>query len=174
MAPSPRWTRSLASTRSPCPLAQPFPKPLLNSDFVFAIKAGFGLPPGVKPADIPNILKLGTDRQKVGYSMFFNTFQLCTLDWGRHGTHAWNNYAQPAGKPYTFSYLVDMNFDACDPNDQFSHLPPTTQARLKDLNSNTMFSVQQLYLDLNNAGLQSMPVIGGVPQNSPVYGQAAG
>ena len=145
------------------------PQALLDSDFVFAIKAGFGLPSGVSPLDIPDILILGTDSQKVNYNMFFNTFQICTLDWGRKGTYAWNNYQQPSGSPYIFNYQVDMNFDASDPNDQFSGLPPAVQQELKNYNTNTMFSVQQLYLDLNNAGLQSMPKIEGVPSTSKVY-----
>ena len=145
------------------------PQALLDSDFVFAIKAGFGLPAGVSPLDIPDILILGTDSQKVNYNMFFNTFQICTLDWGRHGSFAWNNYQQPAGSPYIFNYQVDMNFDPADPNDPFSGLPPAVQQELKNYNTNTMFSVQQLYLDLNNAGLQSMPKIEGVPSTSKVY-----
>lgn len=145
------------------------PEDLLNSNFVFAIKAGFGLPKGVDPLSVPDILILGTDSQKVHYNMFFNTFQICTLDWGRHGTFAWNNYTQPNGSPYIFTYQVDMNFDPTDPNDQFSGLPANVKSQLLNYNTNTMFSVQQLYLDLNNAGLQSMPVISGIPSTSKVY-----
>ena len=145
------------------------PKALLDSDFVFAIKAGFGLPEGVAPLDVPDILILGTDSQKVHYNMFFNTFQICTLDWGRHGSYAWNNYEQPSGSPYIFTYQVDMNFDPADPNDQFSDLPEKVRNQLLNYNADTMFSVQQLYLDLNNAGLQSMPQISGIPSTSHVY-----
>lgn len=145
------------------------PQALLDSDFVFAIKAGFGLPEGVSPLDVPDILILGTDSQKVHYNMFFNTFQICTLDWGRHGSFAWNNYEQPSGSPYIFTYQVDMNFDPTDPNDQFSDLPENVRKQLLNYNTNTMFSVQQLYLDLNNAGLQSMPAISGIPSTSKVY-----
>lgn len=145
------------------------PQALLDSNFVFAIKAGFGLPKGVSPLSVPDILILGTDKQKVHYNMFFNTFQICTLDWGNHGTYAWNNFVQPNGSPYIFTYQVDMNFDAADPNDPFSGLPQNVQNQLKNYNTNTMFSVQQLYLDLNNAGLQSMPTISGVPTTSKVY-----
>ena len=145
------------------------PEALLTSPFVFAIKAGFGLPPGVMPGDLPDILVLSTDSQKVKYNMFFNTFQIATLDWGRRGSYAWSNYTQPVGNPYVFTYQVDMNFNAADPNDKFSSLPADVRNQLLNYNTNTMFSVQQLYLDLNNAGLQSMPQISGVPSNSPVY-----
>jgi hypothetical protein len=145
------------------------PQSILDSDFVFAIKAGFGLPEGVSPLSIPDILILGTDKQKVHYNMFFNTFQICTLDWGRHGTYAWKNYVQEDGNPYIFTFQVDMNFDVADPNSQFSGLPADVQRQLKNYNTSTMFSVQQLYLDLNNAGLQSMPEISGIPSTSPLY-----
>lgn len=145
------------------------PDILLNSDFVFAIKAGFGLPKGVSPLDVPDILILGTDSQKVHYNMFFNTFQICTLDWGRHGSYAWKNYMQPSGSPYIFTYQVDMNFDPADSNDQFSGLPDGVRRQLLNFNTRTMFSVQQLYLDLNSAGLQSMPSISGIPSTSKVY-----
>ncbi len=145
------------------------PKAITDSDFVFAIKAGFGLPKGVSPLSVPDILLLGTDKQKVHYNLFFNTFQICTLDWGRHGSYAWNNYDQPDGHPYLFTFQVDMNFNAADPNSPFSGLPPDVQQQLKNYNTSTMFSVQQLYLDLNNAGLQSMPSISGIPETSSVY-----
>lgn len=145
------------------------PQEILDSDFVFAIKAGFGLPDGVDPLSVPDILVLSEDKHKVTYVLFFNTFEIVTLDWGRRGTHAWSHFTQPSGEPILFKYLVDMNFDEADPEASFHDLPPETRDRLKDLNTNTAFSVQQLYLDLNNAGLQSMPEIGGIPTDSDVY-----
>ena len=128
------------------------PQEILDSDFVFAIKAGFGLPDGVDPLSVPDILVLSEDKHKVTYVLFFNTFEIVTLDWGRRGTHAWSHFTQPSGEPILFKYLVDMNFDEADPEASFHDLPPETRDRLKDLNTNTAFSVQQLYLDLNNAG----------------------
>lgn len=142
---------------------------LLDSTFVFAIKAQFGLPEGVMPDVLPDIVVLGTDSQKVTYNLFFNTFQIATLDWGRGGAYAWRNYSQPADSPYIFTFQVDMNFNAADPDSKFSSLPANVRDMLLQYNTSTMFSVQQLYLDLNNAGLQTMPQINGVPSNSPVY-----
>lgn len=145
------------------------PQQILDSDFVFAIKAGFGLPDGVDPLSVPDILILSEDRQKVTYVLFFNTFEIVTLDWGRKDTHSWGHFTQPSGDPILFNFLVDMNFDEADPEASFSHLPPETRDRLKDLNTDTAFSVQQLYLDLNNAGLQNRPTIAGIPADSDVY-----
>ena len=162
---------------SPIPGVDPFaisstekpPETVLSSPFAFAIKAGFGLPANLKSSDLPDILVLGTNSQKVIYNMFFNTFQIATLDWGSRGSYAWKNYSQPADKPFIFTYEVDMNFNSADPNDKFSSLPKEIQEQLQNYNTDIMFSVQQLYLDLNNAGLQSMPQIGDVQSNSPVY-----
>ncbi|MEM7216012.1 MAG: hypothetical protein AAF423_10755 [Pseudomonadota bacterium] len=143
------------------------PDSLSKSDFAFAIKAGFGLPRGVSPLDVPDVINLTSQRQQVDYNMFFNTFTIVTLEWGRRG-YAWKNFTQPNGKPYIFKYKVDMNMNAADPTSKFSDLPPETQRMLQNYNTSSMYSVQQLFLDLNNAGLQSVPTISGVPSNSPV------
>ena len=141
---------------------------LLESPFMFAINAGFGLPPGVSPLDIPDIIELTSQRQQVNYNMFFNQFNIVTLDWGRRGQYAWKNYKQPVGQPYIFNYKVDLNMNAADPSSKFSDLPPDAQRILQNYNTHSMYSVQQLFLDLNNAGLQSVPTISGIPSNSPV------
>ena len=52
---------------------------LLESPFMFAINAGFGLPPGVSPLDIPDIIELTSQRQQVNYNMFFNQFNLSLI-----------------------------------------------------------------------------------------------
>ncbi|XOF33608.1 MAG: hypothetical protein ACL93V_16695 [Candidatus Electrothrix sp. YB6] len=144
------------------------PDSLTDSAFVFAIKAGFGLPKGVTPLDVPDVIELTSQRQQVNYNMFFNTFSIVTLEWGRRGRYAWKNYTQPNGEPYIFNYKVDMNMNAADPTSKFSDLPEKTQKLLLNYNANSMYSVQQLFLDLNNAGLQSVPTISGIPSNSPV------
>ncbi len=143
------------------------PDTLLNSDFVFAIKAGFGLPPGVDLDKLPNVVQFDKGNRMVTYQLYFKTFDIVTLDWGRHGAYAWKKIGQPSGKPYIFEFNVDINFDSAD-GTAFSQLPKSAQQQLLNMDTRSAFSVQQLYLDLNNAGMQSYPTIKGVAKNSPI------
>lgn len=77
----------------------------------------------------------------------------------------WTKLSQPSGKPWVCKFNVSLKMDDTD----FSKLRPDVQHKVKNLHPDSAFSVQQLYLDLNTAGLQSAPDFAGLKPNSDAY-----
>jgi hypothetical protein len=135
---------------------------LADAGFAFAVKATLGLPPGVAPADLPPIVTLRPGKSSVLYTMMFSEFVATAINYGPMNALKWLNQSQQPGIPWTFTGFVDLNFQDMP----FADLPAAVQQRIKDLGDPDIFSVQQLYFDLNNSGL--IPSIGfnGDPSNS--------
>ncbi|KAF7128681.1 hypothetical protein CNMCM5793_003532 [Aspergillus hiratsukae] len=114
---------------------------LQNVQFVGAFRATVGLPSGVYPADLPDLVTLGADTSQVLFNLLCSDFTVV----GRYALST-----------------VDQ--------DAYSKLPPAVQNELKNL-SGTAFSVQQLLFDLDNAGLSSTPSIPNIPAGSASSGQ---
>jgi hypothetical protein len=133
-----------------------------NAGFAFAIKAKLGLPPGVPPSQLPPIVALKPGQSNVMYTLLFAEFVGTEIVFGPRNSMTWVNVSQPSGTSWTFSGAVDLNFQTAS----FDSLPPEVQARLKDLGDPNMFSVQQLYYDLNNSDLEQGFQFNNVPPNS--------
>jgi hypothetical protein len=134
---------------------------LADAEFAFAVKATLGLPPGVAPADLPPIVQLKPGQSYVTYTMMFSEFVATAINYP-HVT--WFNESQQPGTPWTFTGPVDLNFQ----DKSFTDLPPDVQQRIKDIGDPNMFSVQQLYYDLNNSGLVQNFTFNQIPSNSPL------
>ncbi|RHZ70285.1 hypothetical protein CDV55_101765 [Aspergillus turcosus] len=120
---------------------------LQNVQFVGAFRATVGLPSGVDPADLPDLVTLGADTSQVLFNLLCSDFTVVgTMD---------------------FASQVDMRFSTVD-QDAYNKLPPAVQNELKNL-SGTAFSVQQLLFNLDNAGLSSTPSIANIPSGSPLW-----
>jgi hypothetical protein len=135
---------------------------LNNAGFAFAIKAKLGLPPGVPPSQLPPIVALKPGQSNVTYTLMFAEFVGTEIVFGPRNSMTWVNQSQPSGSSWTFSGAVDLNFQSAS----FANLPQEVQARLKDLGDPNMFSVQQLYYDLNNSDLEQGFQFNNVPPNS--------
>jgi hypothetical protein len=144
------------------------PDVIKNSNFAFAIKAQFGLPKGVDLLSLKDIIILDQGKQMVTYQLYFHTLEIVSLQWGNRGSYAWKHITQPEGNPYVFKFNVHMNFDALDPSSALGKLPENIKKILNNLGPD-MFGIQQLWLDLNNAGLQDSPVIEDIPATDPLY-----
>ena len=135
---------------------------LNNANFAFAIKAKLGLPPGVAPANLPPIVVLKPGQSNVTYTLMFSEFVATELLFGPRGSVTWFNESQPSGTPWTFTGTVDLNFqDAA-----FESLSEAAQNRLKDRGDPNMFSIQQLYYDLNSSDLEQGFQFNNLPSNS--------
>jgi hypothetical protein len=135
---------------------------LNNAGFAFAIKAKLGLPPGVAPANLPPIVVLKAGQSNVKYTLMFSEFVATELLFGPRGSVTWFNQSQPSGTPWTFTGAVDLNFqDAA-----FESLSEAAQNRLKDRGDPNMFSIQQLYYDLNSSDLEQGFQFNNLPPNS--------
>ncbi len=149
--------------------------------FAYAFRVGFGLPRGLAPAEMPDILTLTPPvnsniaknlAQTVQYTTYFASFELMKLT---YGWNAWTveQVAQPADQPWLFQWLVDLNITL--PEDvSLADLPPTVQEHLKsvyNLDPATMFSLQQLMLDLNTPELVTgaQPTVIGFDPTDPLY-----
>ena len=143
-------------------------KALYDQRFLYAFKAQMGLPPALEPAQMPDVVILNKGSQQVSYQLYCADFQVLVLQLGFGGEYSVINLRQPATQPWTFLFQVNMGMRQGDQN-AFNNLPADVQARIKNLNTGTMFSVQQLYLDLNAKGLQTMPHIEGLDPASPAF-----
>ena len=141
-------------------------KALDDLGFTFAFRAKLGLPSGLPPTAIPDVVMLDQGNAKVTYQLFFAEFDILMLG-GRRALE-WTKLSQPSGKPWVFKFNVSIDLRTGG-DTEFNKLPPDVQKKVKDLNPGTAFSVQQLYLDLNTAGLQSAPDIVGLDKSTTAY-----
>lgn len=139
---------------------------LSNAGFAFAVRAKLGLPPGVPPASLPPIVALKPGQSNVTYTLMFSEFIATEIIYGPRNSMIWVNQAQPAGTSWTFSGAVDLNFQ----DKSFTDLPQDVQQRLRDVGDPNMFSVKQLYYDLNSSDLVQGFQFNQVPSNSVLNG----
>lgn len=142
-------------------------KALADADFLYAFKASIGIPPGLAPDKVPDIVELGDNTARVTYNLMCSTFQVVEVKYGPKGCQSWLNQSQPAGAPWLFTSQVDLRLTTTDPT-AYSKLPADVQKQIKNLGGNA-FSVQQLLFDLDNAALQAVPLIRGVDPGTPLY-----
>jgi hypothetical protein len=148
--------------------ADPDPKVKALDDlgFAFAFRASMGVSDSLPVGSIPDIITLDRGNSFVTYQLFCAKFEILVLDELHHKLF-WTNISQPDASPWIFKFNVDL--DLRTDNDYFGKLPVSVQNRVKNLNPDSAFSVQQLYLDLNTAGLQDEPAIEGLNTSSPAY-----
>jgi hypothetical protein len=116
---------------------------------------------------IPNVILLDKGSVIVTYNLFFKNFSILNAEPQRRG-YSWTNLSQAdAPAPWVFQFNVKLDLNSSD--SAFRHLPESVQRKVKNLNPDSAFSVQQLYLDLNTAGLQSAPTVVGLEPTSTAY-----
>jgi hypothetical protein len=136
-----------------------------NSNFYFAFEAAIGIPSGIAPPDIPDIVTLQAASQSVIFNLICAQFTVVTCVFGKHGLTSFESASQPADTPWLFTSTVPLKQVIDNAN-----LPPAVQAQLNNLGPDA-FSVQQLFFDLDNAALESTPTISGVEAGTPAYTQ---
>ncbi|MEG4574226.1 hypothetical protein QUA56_16275 [Microcoleus sp. N3A4] len=134
--------------------------------FSFAFKATMGLP-NFSLESIPNVIVLDKGSVLVTYNLFFKDFKILNAQPQRRG-YSWTNLSQTdAAVPWVFQFNVKLDLSSSD--SAFNHLPESVKRKVKNLNPDSAFSVQQLYLDLNTAGLESAPTVVGLEPTSNAY-----
>ncbi len=136
-----------------------------SSNFYFAFEASIGIPSGLQPQNIPDIITLQPASQSVIFSLICEQFTVVTCNFGRQGLESFMSSSQPADAPWLFTSVVAMKQILNN-----SNLPPLVQKQLDDFGPSA-FSVQQLLFDLDNANLESTPTIEGVVAGSPTETQ---
>lgn len=136
-------------------------KNLIGARFMVGFRAQIGLPPGYAPTGLPDIVTLGSDTSAVTFNLMCSEFIVVQLTpGGGYAPPNWMNAAQPSGNAWLFTSKVDLRMFATDQS-AYDKLPPAVQAQIANLGASA-FSVQQLLFDLDNASLESVPVISGV------------
>ncbi|HYI47229.1 MAG TPA: hypothetical protein VEX35_02080 [Allosphingosinicella sp.] len=144
-------------------------KNLMAARFMVGFRAQIGLPPGYAPTAIPDVVKLGQDSASVTFNLMCSEFTVVQLVPG--GGYApqptWMNASQPSGDAWLFTSQVDLRMFATDAS-AYDRLPAAVKAQIENLGASA-FSVQQLLFDLDNAALESVPVISGVAPGTTLY-----
>jgi len=142
-------------------------KSLYDKKFAFGFKSTMGLPTNFPLSDIPDVITLDKGNSLVTYALTCKNFEIINMS-DQWGTLTWANIKQSEQKaPWTFKFNVSLDLFSND--SAFSHLPADVQNQVKNLCPSSMFSVQQLYLDLNTAGLESAPTVANLPPTSTAY-----
>jgi len=144
-------------------------KNLIAARFMVGFRAQIGLPPGYAPDAIPDVVALGQDSSAVIFNLMCSEFIVVQLvpGGGYNPVPSWMNAAQPAGAAWLFTSKVDLRMFATDAS-AYDRLPAPVQAQIQALGG-APFSVQQLLFDLDNAALESVPVISGVTPGTTLY-----
>lgn len=141
-------------------------KKLDDYGFQFAFRTKPGIPEKMDPLQVPPVVTLDRKGDSVTYRLFFAEFNIVELA-VHHRQIIWKNLTQPADNPWILKFTVMLGREA--DAGAFAKLKPETQERLKKLNPDTAFSVEQLYIDLNNRQQQELPVIEGLEKGSDAY-----
>lgn len=150
------------------PTTDPRIKKLLDYKFMFAFKTNLGIPD--LPLDkIPPVIQFNKEGSYVTYNMVCKVFDIIVIEPEVYGDTKWLNLSQENGRtPWIFSFTIDLDLQNDNINNHFSKLPPETQRAIKNLGEDA-FSVQQLFLDLNAAGLSNQVTIEGLKPNTQAY-----
>jgi|GEM_PF-1237205 len=145
---------------------------LYDKEFAFAFRADMGIPLGFPVKDIPKVIVFHKAGTEVAYNLFFKNISVLNIeDSGRRGFR-WQNlaqaYSEKAKDPWVFKFRVNLDLSSGSTS-LFDSLLPAIQQKVKNLNPDSAFSVQQLYLDLNTALLTSDPTITGLDKSSWAY-----
>lgn len=155
------------------PYDDPRISPLTTALFCVGIELQIGLPPGVSPRTLPPIVSLGNSANNVEFNLFCSKFTVIQnqppAGWGQPGS--WSVWSQPAGTPWYFTTEVNLVMAGLDKDLNTPYLnshPDEKAALLRQLEnlSGTAFSLQQLLYDLDNARMQTIPTIAGIPGDS--------
>jgi hypothetical protein len=106
------------------------------------------------------------------FNLLCSEFQITGFNYGPRNQTTWLNQSQPAGDqatPWYFSANVSLNSSSVNPQ---SKVPPAVQQRIQQLIKSVgpgAFSIQQLFLDLDTAILDTAPSIVDIPAGWPVW-----
>ncbi|KAL8872649.1 MAG: hypothetical protein Q9198_007171 [Flavoplaca austrocitrina] len=138
---------------------------LYNASFIAGFQITLGIPPGLDPAAVPDVVVLGDNTSTVTYNMLCSKFRIIEMDYGAgpRPKLKWINMSQPS-TGWVFQSKVDLRLTIVG-DSAYSKLPEPVQKKIKELGADA-FDVQQLLFNLNNAGLAQVPSISGLAPES--------
>jgi len=129
-----------------------------TAGFCFAMKIKTGSCDALNSLDM-KVIQFNQGMGRLKYSFACPEVYLLTLTELQGGKILkWTNLSQRAGDaPWIFSCVVNIGLRSDDT--AFSKLPADTQNLIKNLNPDSAFSIQQLYMDLSTVSLESPPTL---------------
>jgi hypothetical protein len=144
-------------------------KKMLDQKFMFAFKTKLGLPdPSKFPVgSLPPVVEFNRGSSMVSYNLFCEEFQIIDLQPGGYSDGTWTNINQDNdGAPWVTSFIVNIDLRTDNDENAFSKLPKEVQDKVKNLCPDTMFSIEQLLLDMNTRQMQTAPTISRIDDRS--------
>ena len=140
---------------------------LADVGFEYGLHMVAGIPDHYESkAEIPDLIGLSKGASAVSFRMLCKNFDIVELKAMRRKIF-WNVYSQSKSEhPWAFVAEVDLRTNTVGAG--FANLPPDVREATKNLDD-SMFSIQQLALDLSNTRLQKPAVIEGLDPGSPAY-----
>lgn len=146
---------------------------LTQCRFMVGLRLKMGLPPATLPKNLPQIVEFSKGADQVIFNLLCSECMIVqnTPPGGFASSGSWTVWSQPPQKPWYFTTTVNLVYEDLSKElntPYFNNHPQERQAiinQLKNLESNA-FSLQQLLFDLDNAALQSIPVIQGMDSGS--------
>ncbi|KAF7183837.1 hypothetical protein CNMCM7691_004259 [Aspergillus felis] len=150
-------------------------KKLDDARFIRGWRARLGIPPMSDRSKLPNLVDIGFSNEAVNFYMPCAEFQVVSYIAGtRFGGKAyWLNVSQQKDKPWIFRSRVDIARQTVDPKKNPDKVPTDVRNALEVLEKKapmTEFKIEQLLLDLENAGLMDEGgQLEGIRNPSPEY-----
>jgi hypothetical protein len=143
-------------------------KNLEDAGFVAGVKISPGIPSNYAPesySTLPKIVELQQDAT-VKYRMMCADITIVELAYDRWGSN-WRSLSQSDEPNRCWNLVSNVNLliSNVGKSTPFDDLPHAVQNQIKNL-SGSMFQIQQLLFDLDNAGLSSRPKVEGIAPNS--------
>lgn len=124
----------------------------------FGFKAAIGIPSG---ADVDKIIDFDPgetgNHTKVKYNMYFKELSIIQFTTLRGSQYLFNNFSQ-GKEAWCFKFNVDLGLIGVS----LDSLPENIKEKVVSIDPSKMFSINQLFLDLNTTALLDRPVITGV------------
>lgn len=131
----------------------------------FGFRAAIGFP---EAADVGSILDFDTgetgNHTKVKYNMYFKKLSIIQFATSRRGGYNFTNLSQSTD-PWVFNYTVDLGMAGVS----VEGLPKDIRDKVNNIDPGQIFSINQLFMDLNTTALMSSPSIVGLDPNTSHY-----
>lgn len=132
----------------------------------FGFRVAIGLP---ESADVGHILDFDPgetgNNTKVRYNMYFKEFSIIQFATSRVSGYIFTNLTQPADTPWVPEFTVDLGMVGVS----LDQLPEDIRNKVNNIDPGQIFSISQLFMDLNTTALMSGPSISGVDPVTSFY-----
>lgn len=137
---------------------------LKKARFLCAFKARIGVPKGVMPSKVHDLVGFTQNPKSVVFTLMCAEFQIASIEYPKFPLDPvkWLTITQPKDNPWLFTSTVDLTLIDV-PKEQYKLLEGPIKTEIANREKQKAdFSISRLFFDFNNAKVQSIPEISGV------------